>query len=651
VSAQFPNLFSPLKLGSVTVRNRIAFSAHLTRFGDKGLPTEEHAYYWAERAKGGCGLVITEEQSVHPSDMTYDRMIDAYEPAVVPRYRLITGMVHRHGARIFAQLNHNGMQGDGTMSRRAVIAPSDIPDVLFRETPKIAEVEDLAEIAEGFYRSARHTMDGGFDGIEIQASHSSILRQFMSNLSNRRTDEYGGSLDNRLRFTFQVIDAVREAIGPQVTLGIRLSVDEMIPGGLTLDDTKEIAVRLEQTGKIDYINVSIGCFYNLYLVEGSMHTPLGYTVPLSAGLRSAVSIPVFANGRINDPVQAERILADGHADMVGLVRAQICDPEFANKALEGRADDIRACIACNQGCIGRMGVGRTLGCVQNPAVGREKKRGVGTMVPAQRSRRILVVGGGPAGMEVARAAAVRGHQVSLWEKEPVLGGQVNLAVLGAGRSEFGGVTRWLEGQLKKLPVDVRLGKEATTADVLAENVDTVVIATGSKPIVAPVPGAEGPHVHSVWDVLTNASALGERVLFVDYNGHHQAKSVAEKLLDAGHKVTIVCASLFVGQELGPLQDLNLTLGRLLAKGAKMLHNIAIMGIEGTTATGFNVYSNETVSLADNDDIVLCMGNHVDDELYFALKGRVADLRRVGDCVAPRKVDMAIWEAHELARDL
>jgi mycofactocin system FadH/OYE family oxidoreductase 2 len=651
VSAQFPNLFSPLRLGSVTVRNRIAFSAHLTRFGDKGLPTEEHAYYWAERAKGGCGLVITEEQSVHPSDMTYDRMIDAYEPAVVPRYRVITEMVHRHGARIFAQLNHNGMQGDGTMSRRAVIAPSDIPDVLFRETPKIAEAEDLAEIAEGFYRSARHALDGGFDGIEIQASHSSILRQFMSNLSNRRNDEYGGSLDNRLRFTLQVTDAIREAMGPKVTLGIRLAVDEMIPGGLTLDDTKEIAVRLEQTGKIDYINVSIGCFYNLYLVEGSMHTPLGYTVPMSAGIRSAVSIPVFANGRINDPVQAEKILADGHADMVGLVRAQICDPEFANKALEGRADDIRACVACNQGCIGRMGVGRTLGCVQNPAVGREQKRGIGTMASAERPRKILVVGGGPAGMEAARAAAVRGHRVSLWEKDSALGGQVNLAALGAGRSEFGGGTRWLEGQLKKLPVDVWLSKEATAADVLAEKADAVVIATGSKPIAAPVPGADGPHVHSVWDVLTNASELGERILFVDYNGHHQATSVAEKLLDAGHEVTIVCASLFVGQELGPLQDLNLTLGRLLSKGAKMLHNIAIMAIVGTTATGFNVYSNETVSLAGNDDVVLCMGNRVDDELYLALKGKVPDLRRVGDCVAPRKVDMAIWEGHEVGREL
>lgn len=651
MSAQFAHLFSPLKLGSVTVKNRIAFSAHLTRFGDKGLPSEQHAYYWAERAKGGCGLVITEEQSVHPSDMTYDRMIDAFEPAVVPRYRLITEMVHRHGARIFAQLNHNGMQGDGTISRRAVIAPSDIPDVLFRETPKIAEVEDLAEIAEGFYLSARHAVEGGFDGIEIQGSHSSILRQFMSHLSNRREDEYGGSLENRMRFTYQVIDAIREAIGPKTTLGIRLSADEMIPGGITLGDTKEIAARLEQTGKIDYINISIGCFYNLYLVEGSMHTPLGYTVPLSAAVRSVVSIPVFANGRIIDPVQAEKVLIDGHADMIGLVRAQICDAEFANKALEGRLEDIRACIACNQGCIGRMGVGRTLGCVQNPAVGREREWGAGTLVPAARPRKVLIVGGGPAGMEVARVAALRGHQVSLWEKEPALGGQVNVAVLGAGRSEFGGATRWLEGQLKKLPVDVQLGKEATADAVLAEGADTVVIATGSRPIATPVPGADGPRVHSVWDVLKSGVELGERILFVDYNGHHQATSVAEKLLEEGHKVTIVTPSLFVGQELGPLQDLNMTLGRLLAKGVEMLHNVAIMSIEGTTATGFNVYSNETVGLAGADDMVLCMGNRVDDELYFALKGRVTDLRRVGDCVAPRKIDMAIWEGHQTGREL
>lgn len=651
MSSQFRYLFSPLKIGSTTVRNRISFSAHLTRFAENWLPTERNAAYLGERAKGGCGLIITEEQSVHPTDRAYDRMIDAFEPAVVPGYRQITWAVHHYGGRVFAQLNHNGQQCDGTRSRLPVIAPSDIPDVLFRETPKIAEAEDLADILEGFYTSSRHVVLGGFDGIEIQASHASLLRQFMSPLSNRRGDVYGGSLENRMRFTYEVIDAVREAVGPDYTLGIRLTADEMIPGGLRLEDTQEIASLLEQTGKIDYINLSIGTFYNLYLVEGSMHTPLGYTVPLAAAVRSAVSLPVFATGRINDPVQAEKVLADGHADMIGMVRAQICDPELAIKALQGRLDDIRACIACNQGCIGRIGSGLTVGCVQNPAIGRESTWGVDTLRPAQRQRRVLVIGGGPAGMEAARMASLRGHRVTLWERSDHLGGQVAIAALATGRSEFAGATRWLQGQLKKLPIDVILNHEATADDVLAFNADAVVVATGSRPIDVAVPGADGPGIYSVWQVLQEKPELGERVLVVDYNGHHQSTSVAEGLLDDGHKVTIVTPSLFVGAELGPLQDLYMALQRLMTKGADMVMNIAVMSFDGTTAQGFNVYSNIPWSSPEADSVVLSMGNQVNDELYFTLKGKGHELHRVGDCVAPRKVDMAILEGHALGRTL
>ncbi|MBU2601150.1 MAG: mycofactocin system FadH/OYE family oxidoreductase 2 [Actinobacteria bacterium] len=651
MSSQFRYLFSPLKIGSTTVRNRISFSAHLTRFAENWLPTERNAAYLGERAKGGCGLIITEEQSVHPTDRAYDRMIDAFEPAVVPGYRQITWAVHHYGGRVFAQLNHNGQQCDGTRSRLPVIAPSDIPDVLFRETPKIAEAEDLADILEGFYTSSRHVVLGGFDGIEIQASHASLLRQFMSPLSNRRSDVYGGSLENRMRFTYEVIDALREAVGPDYTLGIRLTADEMIPGGLRLEDTQEIASLLEQTGKIDYINLSIGTFYNLYLVEGSMHTPLGYTVPLAAAVRSVVSLPVFATGRINDPVQAEKVLADGHADMIGMVRAQICDPELAIKALEGRLDDIRACIGCNQGCIGRIGSGLTVGCVQNPAVGKENTWGVDTLKPAQRQRRVLVIGGGPAGMEAARMASLRGHRVTLWERSDHLGGQVAIAALATGRSEFAGATRWLQGQIKKLPIDVTLNHEATVDAVLAFNADVVVVATGSRPIDVAVPGADGPGIYSVWQVLQEKPELGERVLVVDYNGHHQSTSVAEGLLDDGHKVTLVTPSLFVGAELGPLQDLYMALQRLMTKGADMVMNIAVMSFDGTTAQGFNVYSNIPWSSPEADSVVLSMGNQVNDELYFTLKGKVHELHRVGDCVAPRKVDMAILEGHALGRTL
>ena len=253
------------------------------------------------------------------------------------------------------------------------------------------EIEDIKECIEHFGRSAVHAVEGGFDGIELQVGHSSLIRQFLSPATNLREDAYGGSFDNRLRFCLEVMAAVRKAIGPDLPLGVRLNADEMHPrGGLTLEEAKKIAVRLEKTGLLDFMDLSLGTFYNLFLVEGSMHTPLAYTVPLSAGIRDVIDLPVFCTNRINDPHLAEKILEDGRADMIGMVRALICDPELPNKALEGRSDDIRYCIACNQGCIGRMGLGYRLGCVQNPAVGEEKTWGTGTLRPCDRPKKVVI---------------------------------------------------------------------------------------------------------------------------------------------------------------------------------------------------------------------------------------------------------------------
>ena len=379
---QFKYLFSPLQMGKAVVANRISFSAHLTNFAENNLPGERHMYYLAERAKGGTGLIITEEQSVHPTDHSYEKLIDAFKPGVIPGYRKICGAVHEYETKIFAQLNHNGAQGDGSYSRLPVLAPSPVPDFMFREVPKEMELEEIHEIIDYFCRAAVHVREGGFDGIELQMGHSSLLRQFLSPLTNLRHDEFGGSLENRMRFPIEVIDAVRSTVGTEYTLGIRLCADEMVQGGLTLDDVKEIARRFEATGKIDFIDLSLATFYNLYLVGASMHSPLGYTIPLAAGIKSVVDLPVFCTGRINDPVMAERVLADGQADMIGMVRAQICDPEIANKAKEGRLDEIRSCVADNQGCYGRVGLNKSIGCIQNPDIGYEKERGTGSLKPA-----------------------------------------------------------------------------------------------------------------------------------------------------------------------------------------------------------------------------------------------------------------------------
>lgn len=651
----FPNLFSPLKLGQVEVKNRISFQPHLTNLAVGNLPSERQMYYWGERAKGGAGLIITEELTVHPTDMAYEKLIDVYHAEVVPGFKKITDYVHQYDSKIFAQLNHNGQQGDGSLSRLPVWAPSPVPDVLFRETPKAMEPEDIEEVARYFALSAEHVRQGGFDGVELQFGHSSLARQFLSPLTNQRQDEFGGSLENRLRAPLMFIDAVRKAVGDDFTLGVRMCADEMIPGGLDLAQVQEICAAFEASGLVNFMDLSIATFYNLYLVEGSMHTPLGYTIPLAAGVREKLKIPVFCTGRINDPVMAEKVLAAGQADMIGMCRALICDPHLPNKAKEGRLDDLRYCIACNQGCIGRIGMNKTIGCVQNPAVGREKAWGEGTLKPAPVKKKVMVIGGGPSGMWAAKMAGRRGHDVTLIDRGDALGGQVRTAMKGAGRDEFGVIIRNEKEQVDKAGVKVMLETEMSAEQVIQADPDVVIVATGSQPKPHPVGGADGPGVCNVWEVLDQQVTLGDKVCLIDYDGHHRATATAEYLADQGKQVHIICSSLFIGAELGPTQDLYLSRQRLLQKGVSFTPDIAVMEVAGEpgdkTIKGFNVYSNQWQEWGGYDSVVLAMGQAVDDDLYFALKGKVRELHRIGDCVAPRKVDMAIWEGHKLGREI
>ena len=649
---KFKFLFSPLQIGTIVLANRICFSAHLTNFSEDQKISDRHVHYYAERAKGGCALIITEEMSVHPTDHAYEKLIDAYHPDVIPGYKKLTQTTHQFDTKIFAQLNHNGTQGDGSISRLPVWGPSSVTDPLFRETAKEMEVEEIHECIHYFAQSACYAREGGFDGIELQLGHSSLIRQFLSPLTNLRMDEYGGSFENRLRFALEVIEAIREAVGSDYTLGVRLNADEMHPlGGLTLEDSKKIAVRLEATGMVDFIDLSLGTFYNLYLVEGSMHVPLAYTVPLASAIRAVVTLPVFACNRINDPYLAEKILADGHADMIGMVRAQICDPEFVNKTREGRIEDIRYCIACNQGCIGRVGIAnKRVGCIQNPAVGEEKDLGIGTLKPSDRKKKILIIGAGPSGLEAARVAALRGHHVILYEKEAEVGGQILIARKGAGRQEIEGVIRWLIGQVEKLKVKMRLGIEVTSDLVHLETPDAIVVATGSVPKENPFPGAYSfPQVCHAEHILKGEVEAGEKVALIDTEGHHKGTSTAELLADMGKRVHILTPSLFIGGKLGPLQDLFLMRQRLIKKGVTFTPDIAVLEIQGTTIKGLNVYSNALIDFKGYDTVVLAAGNRVVDNLYLALKGKVKELYRIGDCVAPRRIDMAILEGNRVGR--
>jgi len=653
----FQYLFSPLKIGHVEVKNRLSFQPHLTNFAESSLPSERHKYYWGERARGGVGLIITEEMSVHPTDRAYEKLIDVFHREVIPGFRKITDHVHQYGTTMFAQLNHNGQQCDGSLSRLPVFAPSPVPDPLFREIPKEMEPEDIEEVARYFAKSAVHVREGGFDGIEIQFGHSSLARQFLSPLSNLRQDEFGGSVENRMRAPLMFIAAVRKAVGPDFTVGIRMCADEMIPwGGLNLADVQDLAVRFEASGLIDFMDLSIGTFYNLYLVEGSMHTPLGYTVPLAAGIRSRIKLPVFCTGRINDPMMAEKVLANGQADMVGMCRALICDPFLPKKAQEARLGDIRYCIGDNQNCIGRIGMNKTLGCIQNPAVGLEKQWGEGTARPAPVKKKVMIVGAGPGGMWAAKMAGRRGHQVDLYDKNDQLGGQVLIAMKGAGREEFGVLIRNEKDQVDRAGVKVHLGVEVTTELVLEQKPDVVVCATGSVPARnPPIAGGNGPAIFNVWQVLQGKAELGQKVCLIDTDGHHRATATAELMATQGKSVHILCTSLFVGAELGPTQDLYLTRQRLLTKGCTFTPDTVVIEISGEPGAkmlkAINVYSNAMSELGPYDSVVLAINQEVEDRLYKSLKNKVKDLYRIGDCVSPRKVDMAIWEGHKIGREI
>ncbi|MCJ7683319.1 MAG: FAD-dependent oxidoreductase, partial [Desulfobacteraceae bacterium] len=536
--------------------------------------------------------------------------------------------------------------------------PSALSDIAFGETAKPMEAEDMRVVIKAFSRAAVLARDGGFDGIEIDMGPESLLRQFLSPLSNLRQDEYGGTLENRMRLPLEVIDGVRESVGEDFTVGIRLCADEKFWGAITTDESRQFAQKFETTGKVNFVNVAVGTYYNLHLLMASMHTPSGFTLETAEQINEVVDIPVIGSHQIDTPQMADDIVSKGRADAVGFIRNLICDPDLPKKALEGRIDDIRYCVRDNQGCIGRINQSKTLSCIQNPEVGYEdcglKKASQSSIINQQSSiqKRVMVVGAGPAGLEAARAAREKGHDVTVYEKTEVVGGQINLAAKGAGREGMSEIIRYLTHVLKKLQVPIVTGVEVTREMVLEENPDAVIVTTGSRPKTKPVPGGYGPpSVLNVREVIEGRFPVGEKVLFIDENSGHHATATVELLADRGRKVDMVTSDLFVGIELAPLGDLYLTRQRLLQKGVTFTTDVVIDEIDGSKVKARDIYTNEPILFEGYDTIVLDMGNMVDDLLYRQLKGEIKSCYRAGDCVAPRGIDMAILEGRRLGERL
>ncbi|MCA1185374.1 MULTISPECIES: mycofactocin system FadH/OYE family oxidoreductase 2 [unclassified Saccharopolyspora] len=648
-TGRYRHLFQPLRLGPVTVANRIVFSAHLTNYAAGGLPTEQHAAYYAARAAGGAGLIITEEHSTHPTDWPYEKLIHGFHPEVVPGYRRITDAVHAHGVPIFAQLNHNGGQGSGMYSRLPVWAPSPIPDPLFREVPKAVDHAEIDEIVAGYATVARHCRDGGFDGVELQCSHSSIVRGFLSPATNARTDEYGGALPNRARLLLRLVAAVRAAIGPDLALGVRLCGDELIDGGTTIDEAVAVARLVEATRAVDYVNTSIGvATATLHMIEASMSVPPGYALFIPSALRKAVELPVVGVGRFKDPVQADRALADGHADLIGVVRGQIADADFAAKARSGHAADIRTCLSCNQECVGRMGLNRWLGCIENPRTGKES-----VPLPSPRAaKRVVVVGGGPGGLQAAATAAQRGHRVTLLERRSTTGGQVAVAASVPQRAEFLDVVRNSLAECRRYGVEVRTGEHATAESLRALRPDVVVLATGARP-QRPHWAGDLARVVDVRDVLEGRAAPSGQVLVVDELGFHQATSVAELLADRGCAVRISTPGMVVGQDLGITLDLESFAVRAAAKRIEQTTDEVVLDASAADDGRVRVQllkHTTGASGAEVFDWVVCATHQEpEEELWLELSASgELPVHRVGDCVAPRRAHAAVLEGHRAA---
>lgn len=666
MSEQFQHLFSPLAIGPMTVRNRIVVSGHSTQLSDPGETWadfgffgERYAAYVGERAKGGAGLIVAGQFCVHPTSRA-EGLNDAigYDERAIPGMQLIVDSCHRYGTKVIAQLSHAGFHNNsGTVHGSPVWAPSEIatpPLLLSGQVAKAMEEEDIEDLKRYYVRSAGYAKRAGMDGIEIHAAHGYLLGEFLSPLFNQRTDEYGGSLENRMRLLIEVIEAVRHAIGSDLALGIRISADEFTPGGLTLEDMREVARRLDAHGGLDYLSVSQGVVsHSFSAVIPPMVFPHGAFGYLAAGVREVVTkMKIFTAGRFIDPIEAERALADGHADMVAMVRAHIADPEIGNKARQGRLNEIRECVGCLQ-CMASIVWG--LRCATNPVVGREREW-AGPLPLATKRKRVMVVGGGPGGLEAAWVAACRGHEVTLYEKDGELGGQIRLAAQFPTRGELEGLIRWRKTMVKKHEVRVLLHTEVTADLVAREHPDAVVIATGANPrrdgfnpfTVGTVRGWDSPNVVTPEEVLMGNARTGRNVLVYDTQSLYRGIGTAEKLAAEGKSVHFSFPTPLPGQMLDGLTAMAF-LARVSKSGMTLWPNTLVLSINGSSVSAIDTISQQPRSFDGIDTVVMVGQATANIALYAAIKGRVPEIHRIGDAVAPWTADRAIQDGHRVGR--
>ncbi len=655
--AAFPTLFSPIALGPVRLRNRIFNPPHGTGMSHDGQVTEDLIAYHEARARGGVGLIVLEGMTLHPTHAYPGAYLYAGDDAVIPGLARLAKACRALGTPVFGQLYHAGrslrLSVDG--SRPVAYSASNVPDERYRLVPAPMPNALVWEVIEAYEAAAGRLAAAELDGVEILASMGYLVAQFLNPRTNRREDEFGGSPDKRLRLLREILSRSRKAIGPDRALGIRVSLDEKTATGLDPETMTGICRALEADGDLDYFSViagSSGAPDGWIHVFPPMAVAPGYVASDAARLKQAIAKPVLVGGRINQPQIAEAILARGEADMVGLVRALIADPDFPAKAQSGRAADIRACIGCNQACVGHRLAHYPVSCIQNPVTGRE--RALGDLAPASAPRRVMVIGGGPGGMKAAAVAAWRGHAVTLHERAPQLGGQALLAQALPGRAEFGGVVTNLGRELELAGVVPVKGVAVTLEAIAHAAPDAVILATGAKPRLPQEVFDEvevgGAHVVESWSVIRGEANVGGRVVIADWACDWAGLGLAEKLARDGCQVRLVSAGIVAGETIqGVVRDH--WIGELHRLGVEMIPYGRFYGADDSTAYFQHMISGEPMLCEEVETVVTCFAPAAEDSLRGGLETLDLKLIVVGDAVAPRSVEEAVLEGFRAAAAL
>jgi len=640
----FEMLFSPISIGSLELNNRFVVPPMATNLANEDCTISQALIdYWVARAKGGWGLLIVEFSAVDPLGKVGPCHPGLWDDAFIPGLRRLTEAVHAHGAKIAIQISHTGRQtyADviGTPGAQPV-APSPIPCPVDRAMPRELSTAEVYQLIEKYADAAVRARDAGFDAVEVHGAHGYLVAQFMSGYSNKRTDEFGGGIDNRLRFPTEIVKNIRRRLGPSFPLLFRMSGEERVPGGRALAESRVVARAMVEAG-IDCIDVSVGVSGSAQFIIPSAVMPPGFLLPASEEIKKAVSVPVIAVGRINHPWLAEDALRTGKADLIAWGRSSLADPELPRKVAEDRLEDIAPCIACLQGCVRNYPApGKPLSmlgttCLVSPFCGRE---GELVITPAALKKDVIVVGGGPGGLEAAWVAAARGHRVTLYEKGEHLGGQYRIAAVPPYKQDIARAIVYFVHQCEKHGVSVKLGSEATAEQILREKPDVVIIATGSEPLVPDLPGAKGSRIATATDVLAGRCQPGMRVLVV--GGGMVGCEVADYLGEHRHQVTLVEMLPEIGLTVPP-QIKFFLLERLEEYGVRIETRTTVTEF---LRDGVVVESGgETSRLQGFDTIVLALGTRSVCPLKDELEGKVPELYVIGDALAPRQAIEAIEE--------